>query len=196
MHIIKLLSIIFLFVFITFGIIGGCGSSDGNDGDEELAGELICDDGIDNDEDTEIDCDDIDCILDPACTGASCEEFVEAFCNRIDECGIILFIPCEESLALQGLDCDILEGSVPQQCIDDISENDCNEVDMGNLPESCGEDQFSVIGGCEECEDDLDCEEGLICIDCIDECTGSVKRCTVAALAVLECEDGLFRTQE
>ena len=63
----------FIFIFlISFGTIGGCGGGDESNGsigiEEELAGELNCTDGIDNDGDTEIDCDDIDCILDPACT--------------------------------------------------------------------------------------------------------------------------------
>jgi len=73
MSIIKLFSITFLLIYITFGAIGGCGGgyednngeSSGNGG--ELAGEQNCTDGIDNDGDTEIDCDDIDCILDPEC---------------------------------------------------------------------------------------------------------------------------------
>jgi len=73
MSIIKLLSITFLLICITFGTIGGCGGGDEDNNGEssgnggELAGEQNCTDGIDNDGDTEIDCDDFDCILDPAC---------------------------------------------------------------------------------------------------------------------------------
>jgi len=73
MRIIKLFSITFLLIFITIGAIGGCGGGDEDNNGEssgsggELAGEQNCTDGIDNDGDTEIDCDDIDCILDPVC---------------------------------------------------------------------------------------------------------------------------------
>jgi len=73
MRIVKLFSITFLLICITFGTIGGCGGGDeDNNGASSsngggLAGEQNCTDGIDNDSDTDTDCDDIDCILDPAC---------------------------------------------------------------------------------------------------------------------------------
>jgi len=73
MSLFRLFSLFIIIIFISFGTIGGCGGGDeesngessGNGG--ELAGEQNCTDGIDNDGDTEIDCEDIDCILDPAC---------------------------------------------------------------------------------------------------------------------------------
>jgi len=55
-------------LLIAFMNIGGCGGGSGGNGNGgDLAGEMNCTDKIDNDGDTEIDCDDIDCILDPAC---------------------------------------------------------------------------------------------------------------------------------
>lgn len=71
MRIFKLFSITFLLICITFGTMIGCEDEENNGGSSndggELSGELNCTDGIDNDSDTETDCDDIDCILDPAC---------------------------------------------------------------------------------------------------------------------------------
>jgi len=60
--------LLFLFLIAVLGFsftaCDGGGESSSNGG--ELAGEQNCTDGIDNDGDTEIDCEDIDCILDPA----------------------------------------------------------------------------------------------------------------------------------
>jgi len=66
MKIYRLLSLGLLFVFITFGALGGCGGGDGDDGDEIII-ELICDDGLDNDGNGFTDCDDLACVIDPAC---------------------------------------------------------------------------------------------------------------------------------
>ena len=73
MRLFKLFSFLILILCISFGTIGGCGGGDEDNNGEssgnggELAGEQNCTDGIDNDSDTETDCEDIDCILDPAC---------------------------------------------------------------------------------------------------------------------------------
>jgi len=72
MHSLRIVSVFLLLILISLGTTGGCGGDDENDGlnvidGGELSGELNCTDGIDNDGDTEIDCDDIDCILDPEC---------------------------------------------------------------------------------------------------------------------------------
>lgn len=73
----------FLFLLIILFTIGtmiaceeGEESSKGSIDGSELAGELNCTDGIDNDNDTEIDCDDIDCLSDFECFGiiALCPE--------------------------------------------------------------------------------------------------------------------------
>lgn len=63
----KYLLLVLLIVVVGFSFTSCDGGGDsGNDGGE-LAGEQNCTDGIDNDGDTEIDCEDIDCILNPAC---------------------------------------------------------------------------------------------------------------------------------
>ena len=64
---------------------------------------------------------------------------------------------------------------------------------MDEPPDSCEEGTVEVIGGCEVCEDDADCPEGLSCSECFEDCTGNVMRCGVP-FGFLECEDGIFRT--
>lgn len=80
----KNLSKFLLIIIIGFGTVGGCGGGNG-EGDEiiggdDFAGEQNCTDMIDNDGDTEVDCDDIDCVLDPSCT--TCEENLEILCDK------------------------------------------------------------------------------------------------------------------
>lgn len=190
MRIIKLLSIITLFFLITFGIIG-CGSSDG-DGNGEIVIELICDDGLDNDENGFTDCEDLACIIDPVCE-VECEEFVNASCNRLDECGILFIIPCEDSLLLlieeeEIFDCNqIVELPTANECISDLANFDCEALinDLG--PDSCSASE----GLCDVCDVDEDCSEGLLCFDCTGDCTGVAKRCTNAFFDQV-CEDGTF----
>ena len=161
MRIIKIISTVFLFIFISFGTIGGCGSS--GDGDDD---------------------------------DVSCEEFFEVFCDKALECELVTtFEECELVLAFFGVNCDILEISAPQQCIDDINDLACEEIGMDEAPDSCEEGTVEVVGGCEVCEDDADCPEGLSCSECFEDCTGNVMRCGVP-FGFLECEDGIFRTIE
>ena len=196
MRIIKLFSIIFLLVCITFGAIGGCGSSGGGDQDEELAGELICNDEIDNDNDGDTDCEDIDCILFPNCIPASCEELVAAQCDRLDDCDLLFGITFEECVAtvaiFLGIICgENVESSATLECVDDIIDLSCDAVEAGVTPESC-EDTLEIIGLCDECETSEDCPGSLLCFECTFECTGNVGRC--APLGVFaECVDGIFK---
>jgi len=190
MRIIKLSSITFLFLCLTFGTMVSCDGDDNQD--EELAGELICDDGIDNDDDGDTDCEDFDCILDPNCVVVTCDDFFEAGCNRVVECdegGNI-----EECIAISELvvDCNIINNFPnPNQCIADLENFNCELLDAGFLPNSC-----TPVSACEECQNDSDCEEGLACLDCFNDCIGDVKRCTFPNNFLIECEDGNFRTQE
>lgn len=194
---IKFLNTTFLLLFIAFGTIGGCGGGGGGDGNGngngngELAGETNCTDGQDNDGDIEVDCDDIDCILDPAC-GVTCEDLLDAQCNRFEECEVSTFEDCLSVFEFLGFVCDRIEGTVTQECIDDTNELNCDAVSNGEVPESC-EGVFEFIGICEQCEVDEDCVEGLLCFDCIDDCTGGVKRCSDELFPFI-CEDGIFKS--
>ena len=190
----RFLSFLILIILISFGTIGGCGGGDGDGSGNggELAGEMNCTDGIDNDDDTEIDCADIDCILDPACTIA-CEEFVEAYCDRIGECGVILLVPCKDSIESlieneDVFDCtQITNLPTANECITDLDEFDCDALIDDFGPESCSASE----GLCDECEVDEDCGEGLLCFDCKEDCTGVDSRCTNAFFDQ-QCEDGRF----
>jgi hypothetical protein len=54
-----------------------------NNGSCQDAGE-ICDDGVDNDGDGLTDCDDSDCVDDPACLPATCDN--DGFCEPGEDC--------------------------------------------------------------------------------------------------------------
>ena len=163
--------LLFLFLIAVLGFsftaCDGGGESSSNGG--ELAGEQNCTDGIDNDGDTETDCEDIDCILDPACIGLTCEDFVNIFCNRVDECFAEfdlgqIFDECVmdiSEIAEETMYCnDFEESSTAQECLDDYAEFDCGGVLLGAAPESCEQE-----GICEPCETDDDCALGQICGD-------------------------------
>jgi len=142
-RVIKCFSIILLFILIAIGNIGGCGGSGGNGDDGggggELAGETNCSDGLDNDGDTQVDCADIDCILDPACP--ECEEIVAILCDRADECGFVFADECVIDFVFNdlGIDCEeFLAGPFTDECMEDMDNFDCDELGEDILPESCG----------------------------------------------------------
>ena len=192
MSLLRLFSITFLFLCLTFGTMVSC-DGDG-DQDEELAGELICNDGIDNDNDGDTDCEDIDCILAPNCVPASCEDVLDANCQLLVDCELSTFEDCILAFEIVGIVCENVESTATQECINDIDETSCDDAEMGVTPESCVATQ-EILGVCDECEVDEDCPVGLFCFPCIDQCTGVVDRCTPLILFA-ECTDGIFRTQE
>jgi len=194
MRILKLLSIITLFFLITFGIIGGCGSGSDGDGNGEVVIELICDDGIDNDGNGFTDCEDLACVIDPVCEVVSCEAIFDSLCDRFEVCELGTFEDCILVFELLGFNCENIESTATQECIDDLNIFDCEDVEMGNLPDSCA-DTLTIIGSCDECEVDADCPGDLFCFECFENCTGEVNRCS-GLLFFLECTDGIFRTQE
>ena len=207
MRLMTIISIIFLFIFISFGTIGGCGGGNGDgesngNGNEGLAGETNCMDGIDNDGDTEIDCADIDCILDPNCD-ADCEDFINALCERRVECNAAMnFENCVDFFELFS-GCDEFFEALPDpnQCIADLDNFDCEALNEDTLlPDTC-----TPVGACNICETDEDCPEGLVCSMCFEglfgmegptECTGVVDRCAPFSFFFVDCGDGFFRTQQ
>lgn len=190
--------IILVVISMSFALIGGCGGSSDSGGDSdpgELAGELDCNDGEDNDGDNEVDCDDFDCILAPNCVDASCEDFLDSVCARSEECNLSTFEECVEVFALVGgLNCDNVISTATQECIEAIEETSCEEFEMGSLPDSCL-DIFEIIGLCQVCESDEDCPEDLFCFTCTEDCIGNVNRCAPLGLFA-ECQDGFFQTFE
>lgn len=138
-----------IFICSTLLYIGACSGGGNNNGAEngDLAGEGDCTDGVDNDGDTEVDCEDIDCILDPACPG--CEEIVAILCNRADECGFVLEDECIADYVFNdlGFDCsEFLTGPFTDECMDDIDNFDCDSFGNDELPESCGSEFVTPQG--------------------------------------------------
>jgi len=139
MTIVRLVSISLLFVLIAIATIGGCGGGGSGDGGGEFAGETNCSDKIDNDGDGEVDCADIDCILDPVCS--ECQEIVAILCDRLEECGFLLFDECVVDFVFNdlGFDCgDFLAGPFNDDCAEDIDNFDCAAFGDDDLPDSCG----------------------------------------------------------
>ena len=158
MRLMKIISIIFLFICITFGAIGGCGDDD---------------DGGDIDQ--------------------LCDEFLDALCERVEECDEeVNFNQCVEIFEPL-VDCDTVDGLPdPDQCIADLDTIDCEALDVDDLlilPDSC-----QPVGTCDICETDADCPDDLMCFACTEDCTGEVDRCTW--IFNVECPDGIFRTQQ
>jgi hypothetical protein len=185
MSTLRLISVSLLFVIIAFATIGGCGGGGDGDGGGEFAGETNCSDKVDNDGDGEVDCADIDCILDPACP--ECQEIVAILCDRADECGFVLVDECVADYVFNdlGFDCrEFLAGAFTDECMEDMDNFDCDA--FGNsglptfrvyddLPDSCG-DEFIVPelqvppGACEDffvaiCDRVVECDIGTF-----DEC--------------------------
>jgi hypothetical protein len=195
----------FIVMIISFGIIGGCGgggtSGEGSGG--ELAGETNCSDKMDNDGDGEMDCLDIDCILDPACP--TCEEIVEIFCDKEDECGFMQGDECIADFVFNklGNDCEeFLAEPFTDECMKDINNIECDAfVDTDeprrvydDLPDSCG-DEFVAPEGIQvppgACEDLIlsICDRVVECnIVTFDECILEL-RFFYEEVAGIDCRD-------
>ena len=108
--------------------------------------ESICDDGLDEDCDTDIDCDDADCFDDPACAfcgDGSCDPGEDA-CGCSDDCGVP---PANESLCFDGIDEDC-DGST------DCADPDCAAEPA--CPSFCGNDICEPSEDCNSCPGDCD----------------------------------------
>jgi sialate O-acetylesterase len=108
--------------------------------------ELDCSDGLDDDCDSEFDCDDPDCLGDPAC--AFCGD---GACNPgEDECGCSLdcgMPPASETVCFDGLDEDC-DGST-----------DCDDSDCAEYPacqSACGDDVCGESEDCNSCPEDCE----------------------------------------
>ena len=132
-----------------------------------------------------------------------CKDFIEVGCDRMVECDdSILFDECVFASLFVfevgvGGDCsNVAAGPTFNQCLEDLSEFECSLIDE-DIPPSC---QSVLIGNppvglCGVCDTDADCAEGLICSECIGDCTGAPSRCTDLFIP-FTCEDGIFRTEQ
>jgi len=183
---------IWLFL-LTSIILISCNSGDINipGGNGGIAGEINCTDGIDNDGDTLIDCEDIDCILAPACNviSATCEDFINAVCERSGECNAVFNF--ENCVTFFGnfTNCNTIHNLLDvNQCIADLDNFDCVALTEDTLlPDTCTSE-----GTCDICESNADCPVGLSCNDCFDNCTGAVDRCIPLSFFFADCIDGFF----
>jgi hypothetical protein len=120
----------------------------------------------------------------------TCNEFLETFCDRAVECDTFTFEECLllVDLFVSAFDCsDVTELSTINECIDDLADFNCEDLNNGLGPDSCSPSE----GICDVCEQDGDCADGLICLECVEDCTGVVNRCG-SFFFEQECVDGIF----
>ena len=143
--------------------------------------EEICHDGLDNDGDGDIDCEDWDCegqiCVDGVCENGLCienQEIPECEGNSVETCEGIDSKNCANSYRVDGSQCGDIEGM-------------CTVITECEVPQQgavCGN---SNLEDGEQCEIGVfECEEGFDCEDCqciekqIPECTGNpVGDCTL-----------------
>ena len=105
----------------------------------------VCDDGIDNDCDLDLDCADSECSSDPACTcgNATCEPPSESSCTCPDDCGLP---DTTESSCTDGIDDDCDEAV---DCDDaDCSEDAACQVTCGGNKSPCSVPTDCCSGNC------------------------------------------------
>jgi len=125
MHVFRIVSVCFLMTLISLGAMGGCGGGD-NGGDEMDAGGVEMGDSDGGNDGPR-----------------TCNEFVNAVCDRADECGLN---PPEGGCVVEflfedlGFECnEFVVKTFPDQCIEDLGNFDCGELSNGQIPDSCGQ---------------------------------------------------------
>jgi len=117
----------------------------------------ICDNGLDDDDDRFVDCDDFDCLEDPACIGEICD-------NGIDD-DEDTFVDCEDFDCLEHPACI---GEICDNGIDDDADTfvDCEDFDCLEhptcTPEICDNSTDDDGDGFVDCED-YDCLDDPAC---------------------------------
>ncbi len=165
---------------------------------EFSAGETICDDGTDNDNDGLTDCED------PDCEGMTCND--GQYCNEGETCqsGVCTGgspLDCDDGVGCTDDSCDEANDSCENvsndaNCPDDglycngdeycDSINDCSSTGTPCLPgEICDES----IAQCEEsdCQSDVDCDDGVFC-NGQETCNLSTGQCDAGI--PINCDDG------
>ncbi len=155
----------------------------------------ICDNGIDDDGDGLVDCDDPDCAADPDCdtggfcgdpnSGDCCEDNGTPFCDDAECCGTVCATDpfccesawdsiCAESAAKL---CSICGGGLQEVCdngVDDDGDGlvDCEDSDCARFPGCCPDGLADCNGVCVDLSSDIqNCGEcGVVCDDG-DPCT-------------------------
>jgi|GEM_PF-1972505 len=150
--------------------------------------EQDCSDGIDDDQDGQADCDDIDCLGSAACPETVCTDGIDndadgfIDCNDVDCFGTITCIPeflCDNGLDDDSdgdVDCDDSDCASDPNCVQPVSETVCNDgVDNdGDGLTDCADLDCAADINCaaEICDDGFD-NDGDGDEDCFDtDCVG------------------------
>ena len=128
----------------------------------------VCDNQVDDDLDGDTDCDDGDCVLDPACQGPAedCDNQVDDDQDGDTDCDDA---DCADDPACLVEICD-------NQVDDDLDgDTDCDDADCDAdpacvPPEDCENGEDDDLDGDTDC-DDGDCEEHVACQTPVEDCT-------------------------
>ncbi len=121
----------------------------------------FCDNGIDDDEDGDVDCADVDCLGDAACPELDCSNGIDDDADGHIDCADPdcqtdpTCIP--ESNCVDGIDNDG-DGDV------DCDDSDCASAPACNVPEDCEDGIDNDGDGDVDCDDD-DCDDDPVCDD-------------------------------
>ncbi len=159
----------------------------------------ICDDGIDNDQDGLIDCDDTDCAFDPNCVGGSevCDDGIDNDGDGLADCDDILDCQAFPGCDYGGGDCCSDNGSAG--CEDDLGEDCvcaadpfCCEVTWDAI---CADVYENTCGASCDGDPEIDCannvdddNDGLI--DCDDADCFADPNCLLPSTET-SCADGI-----
>jgi hypothetical protein len=165
--------------------------------------ELHCDDGLDDDQDGQIDCEDPDCTQRKACQESDCDDGLD---NDGDE-----LIDCEDSSCSSSVPCTELCANEEDDNGDDLI--DCEDpicAQKDRCQESrCNDRNDGDDDGLTDCEDDdcygsLHCPE-LLCDDGVDQNNNGVVDCddigcswsdACRSAYESECDDGLDEDED
>ena len=168
-----------------------CSDDGGDNGTGGTDAEAVCDDGVDNDEDGDVDCDDSDCASDAACTGGG---ETEVCTDGIDNDGDGA-IDCDDSDCADDAAC-----ATADEVCDDGEDNDgdgdvdCDDADCDgdDACEITPEDEICDDGEDNDDDGDVDCDDD----DCADDeaCASACGDGTVDDGE--DCDDGADNSDE
>ncbi|MBU1239987.1 hypothetical protein KKF84_04370 [Myxococcota bacterium] len=152
-----------LILSITFIIwVIACDDSKGDDTNNNTSNIEVCDNGIDDDLDGQIDCEDAECHADPACRPAT-----ETVCNdNLDNDGDG-YVDCDDADCNGSAECPASEFCNDGLDNDGDGQVDCDDTDCVDspycmVPEICDDGQDNDGDGQVDCED-TDCEGFVSC---------------------------------
>jgi hypothetical protein len=191
----------------------GCGGTDDGEDDEQPDEETACSDGLDDDGDGDIDCDDLDCRRSGACgeyycydgyddDGDGAVDCDDSDCCDFDECRCQCEARCEAGTALCIGDrdaCTFECCAAGQECVDGRCVGCANECATGYVP-CWGSDELCALDCCTPgqrcgargCECETDCAAGTApCLadewTCAYECCAEGDVCRAGGCTPVAC---------